>query len=53
MKQVARDMKPSSLEDISALIALYRPGPLDTGMIEKFIDCKNGKTPIVYLTPYA
>ncbi len=51
MKQVARDMKPTSLEDISALIALYRPGPLDTGMIEKFIDCKNGKTPITYPTP--
>ena len=51
MRQVARDMKPSNMEDISALIALYRPGPLDTGMIEKFIDCKNGKTPIKYLTP--
>jgi DNA polymerase-3 subunit alpha len=51
MKQVARDMKPSSLEDISALIALYRPGPLDTGMIEKFIECKSGKTRITYLTP--
>ncbi len=51
MKQVARDMKPGSLEDISALIALYRPGPLDSGMIEKFIDCKNGKTPITHLTP--
>ena len=51
MKQVARDMKPGSLEDISALIALYRPGPLDSGMIEKFINCKNGKTPITYLTP--
>ncbi len=51
MRQVARDMKPSNMEDISALIALYRPGPLDTGMIDKFIDCKNGKTPITYLTP--
>ena len=51
MKQVARDMKPGSLEDLSALIALYRPGPLDTGMIDKFIDCKNGKTSISYLTP--
>jgi DNA polymerase-3 subunit alpha len=51
MRQVARDMKPSNMEDISALIALYRPGPLDTGMIDKFIDCKNGKTQISYLTP--
>jgi len=51
MKQVARDMKPSNMEDLSALIALYRPGPLDTGMIDKFIDCKNGKTKITYATP--
>ncbi len=51
MRQVARDMKPTNIEDISALIALYRPGPLDSGMIDKFIDCKNGKTPITYLTP--
>src|SRR6185369_5481254 len=50
-RQVARDMKPSNVEDISALIALYRPGPLDTGMIDKFIDCKNGKMKITYLTP--
>ena len=51
MKQVARDMRPSNMEDISALIALYRPGPLDTGMIDKFIDCKHGKMKITYLTP--
>src|SRR5262249_43417185 len=51
MRQVARDMKPSNMEDISALIALYRPGPLDSGMIEKFIDCKHGKAKITYDTP--
>ncbi|MBP9094270.1 DNA polymerase III subunit alpha [bacterium] len=51
MKQVARDMRPSNMEDISALIALYRPGPLDSGMIDKFIDCKHGKTKITYQTP--
>ncbi len=52
MRQVARDMKPSCMEDLSALIALYRPGPLDTGMIDKFIDCKHGTTKITYLTPH-
>jgi len=51
MRQVARDLKPTNMEDISALIALYRPGPLDTGMIDKFIDCKNGKTQITYMAP--
>ncbi len=51
MRQVARDMKPSNIEDISALIALYRPGPLDSGMIDKFIACKHGKSAITYQTP--
>ncbi|MBX3075215.1 DNA polymerase III subunit alpha [Candidatus Obscuribacterales bacterium] len=51
MRQVARDMKPSNMEDISALIALYRPGPLDSGMIDKFIGCKHGKMKITYDTP--
>ena len=51
MKQVAREMKPSNIEDISAIIALYRPGPLDTGMIDEFIQRKQGKRKIVYKTP--
>ena len=51
MRQVARDMKPGTIEDLSALIALFRPGPLDTGMIDEFIARKNGKKPINYLTP--
>lgn len=51
MKQVARDLAPRNIEDISALIALYRPGPLDTGMIDDFIDCKSGKKQIVYDHP--
>lgn len=51
MKQVARDMKPNCIEDLSAIIALYRPGPLDTGMIEEFIDRKQGRKKIEYKTP--
>jgi DNA polymerase III subunit alpha len=51
MRQIARDLAPRSLEDISALIALYRPGPLDTGMIDDFIDRKSGKQKIVYEHP--
>ncbi|MBI2996028.1 MAG: DNA polymerase III subunit alpha [Candidatus Melainabacteria bacterium] len=51
MRQVARDMKPSTIEDLSALIALFRPGPLDTGMINEFIDRKNGRKEIRYLLP--
>lgn len=52
MRQVARDMKPSNMDDLSALIALYRPGPLDTGMVDKFIACKHGRAQITYLTPH-
>lgn len=51
MRQVAVEMKPSTIEDLSALIALFRPGPLDTGMIDEFIARKNGKKNIQYLTP--
>ena len=51
MKQIARDLAPRSLEDISALIALYRPGPLDTGMVDDFIDRKSGKQAIKYEHP--
>ncbi len=51
MKGVAREMKPSSIEDISAIIALYRPGPLDTGMIDDFIGRKHGRQKISYATP--
>ncbi len=51
MRQVARDMKPSTIDDLSALIALFRPGPLDTGMIDEFIDRKSGKKEIRYLLP--
>ncbi len=43
MRQIVRDIKPSSLEDISSILALYRPGPLDAGLIPKFINRKHGK----------
>jgi DNA polymerase-3 subunit alpha len=48
MKQIVRDLKPSGIEDISSILALYRPGPLDAGLIPKFIDRKHGKEPIQY-----
>ncbi len=48
MKQVVRELKPSNLEDISSVLALYRPGPLDTGMIPDFIDRKHGRKPVTY-----
>ena len=51
MRQVAIDMKPSTIEDLYALIALFRPGPLDTGMIEEFIARKNGTKQVKYVVP--
>jgi DNA polymerase III subunit alpha len=51
MRQVVRDLKPSSIEDISSILALYRPGPLDAGLIPKFINRKHGKEEIKYQHP--
>jgi len=46
MKEILVRMKPDCIEDLIALIALYRPGPMN--MIPEFIARKQGKTPIVY-----
>ncbi|MDJ1175690.1 DNA polymerase III subunit alpha [Roseofilum capinflatum] len=48
MRQVVRELKPSCIEDISSILALYRPGPLDAGLIPKFINRKHGIEQIVY-----
>ncbi|WAL58788.1 DNA polymerase III subunit alpha [Thermocoleostomius sinensis] len=48
MRQIVRDLKPSGLEDISSVLALYRPGPLDAGLIPKFINRKHGLEKIEY-----
>ena len=48
MRQIVRDLKPSNIEDISSILALYRPGPLDAGLIPKFINRKHGRENIDY-----
>ncbi|MBG1244415.1 DNA polymerase III subunit alpha [Nostoc sp. NZL] len=48
MRQIVRDLKPSNIEDISSILALYRPGPLDAGLIPKFINRKHGREKIDY-----
>ena len=48
MRQIVRELKPSGLEDISSVLALYRPGPLDAGLIPKFINRKHGRENIDY-----
>src|ERR1043165_1728844 len=51
MSEICRTLRPKSIEDLSALNALYRPGPLDGGMVEDFIDRYHGKKPVEYITP--
>ncbi len=46
MRQVAKDIKVSCFEDIVSMVALYRPGPIDSGMLQNYIDGKNGQKPI-------
>ncbi|BAW96654.1 DNA polymerase III alpha subunit [[Synechococcus] sp. NIES-970] len=48
MKKIVQDLKPSGIEDISSILALYRPGPLDAGLIPIFIDRKHGRQKIEY-----
>ncbi|WP_440995598.1 DNA polymerase III subunit alpha [Arhodomonas sp. SL1] len=50
MKDLIRRLQPDSFEDIIALVALFRPGPLQSGMVEDFIDRKHGRTAVAYPT---
>jgi DNA polymerase III subunit alpha len=51
MQQLLRQLKPDCFEDIIAAVALYRPGPLGTGMIDDFIGGKHGRKAIRKLHP--
>ncbi len=51
MKDLLRRLKPETFEDLVALIALYRPGPLGSNMIDDFINRKHGRVKINYLLP--
>lgn len=51
MRKILKNLRPERLEDIIALVALYRPGPLGSGMVEQFISNKHGETEITYMHP--
>lgn len=51
MKKLVRDLRPSVFEDLGALVALFRPGPLDSGMVEDFVARKHGRQEIKYPHP--
>ncbi len=51
MVEICRKLKPESLEDLSALNALYRPGPLDGGMVDDYINRRHGRDKVSYIVP--
>jgi len=51
MKDLIRRLQPDTFEDIVALVALFRPGPLGSGMVDDFINRKHGKARVDYLHP--
>ncbi len=51
MKELIKKLAPNSFEDLIPLVALYRPGPLGSGMVDNFIKAKHGKVKIHYIHP--
>ncbi|MEE9494758.1 MAG: DNA polymerase III subunit alpha [Gammaproteobacteria bacterium] len=51
MKDLIKRLQPDSFEDIIALVALFRPGPLQSGMVDDFIERKHGRQKVVYPHP--
>ena len=48
MRDLIKRLKPTKFEEITALLALYRPGPLNSGMHDEFVDRKHGNSPVTY-----
>jgi DNA polymerase-3 subunit alpha len=51
MKELIKRLIPDSFAEIIALVALYRPGPLDSGMVDTYVECKHGRSEPDYLHP--
>ncbi|MDR0469743.1 MAG: DNA polymerase III subunit alpha, partial [Peptococcaceae bacterium] len=51
LRQIIRELKPDRFDDIVAMVALYRPGPLGSGMVEDFVGRRHGRIPTDYLHP--
>ena len=51
MIELCKRVAPSSLEDLTSVNALYRPGPLESGMVEDFVDRKHGRKRVAYIFP--
>ncbi len=51
MRQLLRKLKVDCFEDIIAVLAMYRPGPLGSGMVDQYIQCKHGRATVKYFHP--
>ena len=51
MRDLLTKMKPDKFEDIIATSALYRPGPLEGGMVTTYVECKHGRQPVAMIHP--
>lgn len=51
MKELIKKLQPDNLEDMIALVALFRPGPLQSGMVDDFINRKHGRAELAYPHP--
>ena len=51
MKELIKKLKPDNIEDMIALVALFRPGPLQSGMVDDFINRKHGRAEVSYPHP--
>ncbi len=51
MKDLLVRLKPETFDDVIALVALYRPGPMESGMIDDYVDRKHGRKKVEYLLP--
>ena len=49
MKALLVRLKPENFDDVTALVALYRPGPLDSGMVDDFVERKHGRKEVSYM----
>ncbi len=53
MRSLMRSLRPETFDDVAALVALYRPGPMEANMHNDYADRKNGRKPVEYLHPDA
>jgi DNA-directed DNA polymerase III PolC len=51
IRELLKRMKPDNIRDLIAVLALYRPGPLEGGMVDEYVECKHGRRKPVYAHP--